>query len=57
MLDKTILLYHFLEFGALNEVIIFAVNFMWTRFTGSVYGIEREQSVELAAWFRVRLRW
>lgn len=49
MLDKSILLDQFLEFGALDEMIVLAVNFMWTRFTGSVYWIESEQSVGLAA--------
>ena len=46
MLDKSVLRDHFLEFGALDEVIVFAVDLMRTRFTGSVYGIE--QSVWLA---------
>ena len=52
MLDKSVLLNHFFEFGALDEVIILALNFMWTRFTGSVYGIESQQLVAFAARLR-----
>lgn len=46
MLDKPIFFYQFLEFGLLDEVVVLSVNFMWTRFTGGVYG-DNEGSVQI----------
>jgi len=47
VLDESIFFDQFLEFGALDEVVILGVNFMWARFAGSVYGIASDQSVAL----------
>lgn len=46
VLDKSVFVYHFLEFGTLDEVVIFSVNFMWTGFTGSVYRNKSGQFVD-----------
>lgn len=44
MLNETIFFYHFLEFGPLDEVVVLAVNFMWTSFTSGIYGMTNGQS-------------
>jgi hypothetical protein len=48
VLDKSVFADHFLEFGALDEVVIFAVDFMWTRVTGSIYRNANSQLGRLA---------